>query len=577
MEPGSFWTALVFAVIPFVILLGGLWWIDRYEKEPTRLLILALVFGGVIAPVVAYGIENGLDITTSFSSQLIVPKPQLGIGTPLAEELVRGAAVLIVFLLVRFEVDDVLDGIVYGGVVGVGFGAAANFVSIWSTPAIGEASASLYASIVTGLDHVFYGALIGLALALWRRRRTPETIAAAVAGTGLAFGFHLLHDYLPWIGASGSGSLADGFGREVLTQAPNYFGVVVLGVIAVWAGGRERLIIARELHGEVQDGVVTLDEYAAITQPAHRAHTLLLDLLWRGDRVWRLRRRLWATEIELAFRKYHREDREQTQSRAFGDEDDYRAQIADLRGQLAKHLPAAETSRRTELPRRPGNTIVAGVGNLAGYLALVGVFVLIWYLAFAPGSDRNVPTVDPAVAAGVASVRSAPASGGAQNGAAKSGAGLSVSAPGGGAVSTGGGSPLAGGDGDVSLSGPTGASGVAGASEQGRATANVLLCHQIRLTKCVGAVHTGGTLPSATRSFVIAVIWTNLSPGDTVALGFYSLDTRQPVANEHSYDVVRPNDYGLAYFQGPFPRLNLVVTLKYNGAQVDKVWQFEIV
>src|SRR3990170_6597549 len=227
-------------------MLAAIWWLDRYEKEPGRLLGLGLVFGATVAPAAAWAIEKGLDISTSLSSQLLVPESQLGVGTPLVEELVRGAAIVLVFLLVSLEIDDMLDGLIYGGVVGIGFGAAANFVSIWNTKPIGDVHASLYPAMITGLNHVFYGALVGLALALFRTKRTPFLLAAGAAGTALAFGFHILHDYLPWIGASSANNLSSNFGREVLTQAPNYFGVFILGVVALWAAGRQQLIVARE-------------------------------------------------------------------------------------------------------------------------------------------------------------------------------------------------------------------------------------------------------------------------------------------------------------------------------------------
>lgn len=529
MAPGHFSTAFVFAVIPFLLLLGGLWWVDRYEKEPTRLLVLALLFGAVVAPLVAYGIEELLDLTTSFSSQLIVPKFQLGVGTPLVEELVRAGAILIVFLLVRSEIDDILDGIIYGGVVGVGFGAAANFVSIWNTPALDDAHASLYASLVTGLNHVFYGAVIGLVLAFSRKRRSAFIAAAVVGGAAVAFGFHVLHDYLPWIGASSTTSVESGFWRELLTQLPNYFGVFVLGAIAIWAGGRERLIIARNLADEVGTGTVTAGEYDQLVSPFRRVRTLLLDFLWRGERVWRLRRRLFSTEVELAFRKYHRGDREQTQSRAYGDEEDYRTQIRDLRAELAKYVPAEAMTGKTGARRPPANALLAGTASLAVYLVLVGVFLLIWYLALEPDSSQNVTRV---------------------------GAGATeIAAP---ATLTARRSLLA-----VSTRKP--------------GSVEVFACRRVRLRRCVGTVESRGSIPKQSRTFLVVVQWRNLHRGDRISLSFYNGETRQPVANDRRFRVVRTTDFGLTTFDGPFPAMQVVVTVTYNGALVDGYWLFNLV
>src|SRR4029077_17877618 len=50
----------------------------------------------------------GLDVSTAFSAGIL-------------EELAKGSAVLLLFLVMRNEFDDVVDGIVYGAAVGLGF------------------------------------------------------------------------------------------------------------------------------------------------------------------------------------------------------------------------------------------------------------------------------------------------------------------------------------------------------------------------------------------------------------------------------------------------------------------------
>lgn len=538
MHTGSFWTALVWAVIPFVALLIGVWWVDRYEKEPWRLLGLALLFGGILAPAVAYGLDRALGLTTSLSSQLTIPRDQLGVGTPLVEELVLGAAILLVLLIVRREIDDALDGLLYGGVVGIGFGAAANFVSIWATPSIGSANGSLFASTVTALNHVFYGAVIGFALGLARRAPTSIFLGAAAAGTAAAFGVQVLHDYLPWLAATSPDNLTSNFGTEVLRQAPNYLGIVALAVIALWTVGREKMIVAHQLHADLGTDVVTHDEYVAVTRSFVRWGILGTDLLFRGERVWRTRRALYHALVQLAFRQFHRGHRESTKSRHFHEEETYRQQIAELRARLHELHADAARVRRTEKPGKPRHHVVAGAGGLAAVLALVGAGAALWYLAFQPTGQPTAPTVIPASAGATPTAAPALPAGVKQEAA---GAGLLA------------------------------------AAAASRSSVTLLACEQIKLSKCYGSAQPGGSIPRTLGSFVIAVEWTGLHPGDELTVSFYNLATRQPVEDDARFTLTTPNGYWPIYMAGPFPRLDLAILMTYNGTQVRHVWLFHLI
>ncbi len=393
-QPGSFWTAIVWAVIPGLVVLWGIWLLDRYEKEPLRLLGLALLFGAILAPLLAYGIEKGLGISTSFSVHDVIPQFQLGPGLPIVEELVRAAAVFLVILLVRSEIDDVLDGIIYGGVVGVGFGAAANFVSIWETPSLGgSAVPSLYTTAISQLNHVFYGAVIGLAIGLYRRGSTSRMAAGAALGAAAAIGLHLLHDYLPSWGATSATAPTSDFWDRLANQAPNYIGIVALAVIAHWAIGREKVIVGQGLKDEVENGVVTASDYANVTNSFRRTSTLWSALFARGERVWRLRRRLYALEVELAFRKYHRREDTSMESRHFLDEDEYRQEIKKARSQLAGVDPAYGKESAAKTPAAPTGAFVAGFGGLVAFALVVTAGILIWVLALRPATHPSQPSV----------------------------------------------------------------------------------------------------------------------------------------------------------------------------------------
>ncbi len=528
MHQGTFWAAFVWAVIPAIVLLIAIWWLDRYEKEPLRLIGLALIFGAVLAPLAAYGLEKAFDISTSFTAQTLVQKFQLGVGTPLVEELMRGLAILAVFLLVRWEIDDLLDGIVYGAVVGVGFGAAANFVSIWSTHALPgvDNTPSLYGSMITGFNHMFYGAAIGLAIAAARKASMPWVLGAAVVGIGAAFLFHVLHDYLPWwVSTDTSGPDSTAL-RRVITQIPNYFGVFILGLIALWTIGRERTIVARYLRDEVDRGTVTPDEYATVTNSFRRSGALMMALLSRGQRAWRLQRQLLALEAELAFRKYHREeDKAQSTSREYVDEDVYRQQIAETRQRLIAVDPTAATTRREAAPAGPNSAWLAGLGSLAFFGLIVLAGILIWVLALRPSSNNDVKTTE----------------------------GMSAAA-----------APL--------VAPTSGAASLAGVGRLAASTGSmgpVVVCTRgISGGRCLGA-KTGRriTVARRTRSIGVALIYKGLRRGSTIDMVYIDAGTRQQVARDR-FKLRAPTGIVGSAFRGPFPRATLMLGIFYNGALV---------
>jgi hypothetical protein len=109
--------------------------------------------------------------------------------------------------------------------------------------------------------------------------------------------------------------------------------------VVVWSAARQARIVAAQLREEVEAGWVTPDEYAVVSDPERRFVTLARTLFTKGDDAWRSRRRLYAAEIELAFRKHHRA-LGGPQSRG-PDENEYRRRIAEARAQLGQTAEAA--------------------------------------------------------------------------------------------------------------------------------------------------------------------------------------------------------------------------------------------
>jgi protease PrsW len=307
MHPGNIGTAIVWAVVPAVVLGVVLYAIDRYEKEPVRLLLIAAVFGAIVAPAVTVAIQNALDVPTSMVLPGAVPFSRLNATTPIVQGLVLGATISLVCWLVRSEIDGLFDGVIYGAVVAVGFGMTASFVAILQTQSLGQdVSGSLFSATVAGLNFVLYGGVVGLVIAAARFRSTATFLLAAAAGTIVSTGLLLLHEYLPsWV-ATSSGSASSSWFASFIAGLPNVLGLVALGAIAVWSASRDAAIVAGELRDEVDSGVVTAQDYSVVTHPFVRAGSLLRTLVAGGGHRWRAQRRLYAAEVELAYAKHRR-------------------------------------------------------------------------------------------------------------------------------------------------------------------------------------------------------------------------------------------------------------------------------
>src|ERR1700704_3556001 len=165
---------------------------DRNEKEPWRLVLVAAAWGAIVATSLVIWGESLWEAT---AVRTLVPGPGLDASTAfsagLLEELAKGVAVVLLFLVMRNDFDDVVDGIVYGAAVGLGFNFMesvtymTNLYAIFSPEGFGAYAAGFqwYARQVLGLffGHATYTALIGAGIGIARQMpgRRQKVIAIA--------------------------------------------------------------------------------------------------------------------------------------------------------------------------------------------------------------------------------------------------------------------------------------------------------------------------------------------------------------------------------------------------------------
>lgn len=118
-------TPAFFYLIPFMLL-------DRYDPEPLWLLALAFAWGALVAVLVSIVANTAITIAAAVAAAIAGLPPELGqlvgavVSAPIFEEGSKGFGLLILLIFFRRYFDDVLDGIVFAGVIGLGFATVEN-------------------------------------------------------------------------------------------------------------------------------------------------------------------------------------------------------------------------------------------------------------------------------------------------------------------------------------------------------------------------------------------------------------------------------------------------------------------
>lgn len=292
--------AVVAGIVPMVIYPLFLYWIDRYEKEPLGLIFAAFLWGFIPAAIFSLIFQIvlgfpltaiGLDSTTSDLVSTII-------YAPVTEEVFKGMAVLAIFLLWKHEFDGVMDGIIYGGLVGFGFAAIENVLYFLTAEPGGLPALIVLRAFIFGLNHALFTSMTGIGFGVARHTKNPLLrFAAPLIGLVFAMSAHALHNFTVSFGEEQPALLC-------LTFFSDWGGLVfVLGII-IFALYRERQWLVAELRDEVTANTLSKDQYEIAFSATRRWFTLLSVLFSGGPAKWWRVGQYFNTLTELAYKKY---------------------------------------------------------------------------------------------------------------------------------------------------------------------------------------------------------------------------------------------------------------------------------
>lgn len=305
-------------LIYFAVLKGA----DRYEPEPLGLLVAMFVWGAVVATMTA--IVGNMVGQTAMSAALnaqsndpLVQASTASFVAPLVEETTKGVGLLVLWLLSQRwlkELDGPLDGVVYGGIIGLGFTLTEDVLYIQQAAekagAVGFGATFVLRTILSGLGHATFTAATGLGVGIAASsRRVWVWILTPVLGWCVAVGLHSLHNLLcTFLLAGGTGVVA----KYILFWCFDLLYFVLVMLLAL----RDRATVASNLRSEI-GRLIQPKEYARTTS----AWMLLPFYNWfsldrsRGGRSEARRKQLDLVELAFVKRRQTQGERDSTLDR----------------------------------------------------------------------------------------------------------------------------------------------------------------------------------------------------------------------------------------------------------------------
>lgn len=315
-KPGIALVSAFNAILLGIPYLMVILWLDRNEKEPLHLLATAFFWGAIMATGASCVVNTvfGSIAQEVIGDARISGQLTASFSAPFVEEITKGMALWLIWMFFKKDFDNVLDGIVYGAVVGLGFAVFENFIYYVRQPSV-EAVFQLtwLRGVVAGVgSHACYTALTGAGFGLFRVMRSG-CVRWAMPPLGLALAMFVHFSWNTFTQAFiGEG---ESVARTLLVSVPLAglvihvpFVVLVFGVSAITLWHEQKLIrryLSSETAPVLHDG--EMDRLV----PAMRRgfHTLLLFVSFRWG-AWSRRRKRNHMLIKLAFEKWHM-DKEQ--------------------------------------------------------------------------------------------------------------------------------------------------------------------------------------------------------------------------------------------------------------------------
>lgn len=177
---GEYPLATITAIVLFGLLAVPFWWfvaeLDFLEREPAGLRVLAFAWGGLVATAVSIPGAAALeDVIAKLGSPQLAANWGAALAGPVVEEIAKTSGVVAIALIARTQINSVLDGVVYGALVGLGFQIVEDVVYALGAVALAGQGDQTQPVVATFL-------LRGFLSGVW-----SHTLFSALAGAGVGY------------------------------------------------------------------------------------------------------------------------------------------------------------------------------------------------------------------------------------------------------------------------------------------------------------------------------------------------------------------------------------------------------
>ncbi len=251
--PTVTFVAALLAALPVGPLVACYLWLDRYEPEPKVLLTYGLLWGAFVATAAALVLGGMGGIFGAVTDDV-----SLAVVAPVTEEAAKGLFLLLLLWWRRAELDGILDGIVYAGMVGIGFAFTENILYLAAayngTDGMGPGGVAgvtatfVVRCLVSPFAHPLFTAFIGVGVGVAVASRSRWVrVAAPLGGFVLAVLAHGAWNASTIFGVGGF------VGAYVVLMIPAFVALVSL---AVWMRSSEQLVLQAALDDAARRGLI---------------------------------------------------------------------------------------------------------------------------------------------------------------------------------------------------------------------------------------------------------------------------------------------------------------------------------
>ena len=301
------WALLIAYGLPLFL---AIYLLDLYEREPLSLVLGALVWGAVAATALSAVANDGWGLVVArLGGPAFAAEWTAALTAPFVEETLKAVGVVLIYLIARDEMDDMMDGFVYGAMIGLGFAIVEDvfyFIAIFGGTADGVL-AGFYVRVVSSgfYGHVLYTGLAGMGIAYFVSRRGEITLPRRTLVAGGLFlaavaGHFLWNSPLLNFFPTSVDDLGDWL-RIPLAAAIKGLPLLVFVLLLVrLARRREHMWLEAALRSEADSPALTATELQVLLDPRAKRRSRR-DIRERtGPAAGRLLKRLQREQVNLA-------------------------------------------------------------------------------------------------------------------------------------------------------------------------------------------------------------------------------------------------------------------------------------